>query len=500
MSESLRADPEDVDDKIGSFTHDPLGYVLYAFDWGQGELAKEPDNYPRTWQIELLREVGEKLKAGKSLQDAMLPVLEAVSSGHGIGKSALVAWIILWALSTFEDTRGIVTANTENQLKTKTWPELAKWHRLAINSHWFTYTATAIYSSEQKHEKTWRFDMVAWSEHKTEAFAGLHNKGKRVVLIFDEASAIPDKIWEVSEGALTDEGTEILWFAFGNPTRNTGRFHQCFNRMRHRWGNRRIDSRNVAGTNKVQIQQWIDDYGEDSDFVRIRVRGLHPRASNLQLIPSDLVAAAQKREAASRISDPLIMTLDIARGGDDNNVFRFRRGFDARSIKPIKIPGSETHDSMRLVSKAVELINEHKPHAFMYDGTGVGGPVGDRIRQLGFAVFEVQFGAASPDPKQANMRAYMYVRLKQWLLAGGAIDDDATLETDLTSVEFGHNTKDQLLLESKKSMKARGLASPDDGDALAMSFAFPVAPLEGPGSEHRGKLLADYDPFADPAA
>jgi hypothetical protein len=102
-------------------------------------------------------------------------------------------------LSTFEDTRGVVTSNTETQLKTKTWAELAKWHRLFIARDFFEFTATAIYSKAKDHDKTWRFDMIPWSVEKTEAFAGLHNKGKRIVVIFDEASAIPDKIFEVTE-------------------------------------------------------------------------------------------------------------------------------------------------------------------------------------------------------------------------------------------------------------------------------------------------------------
>jgi hypothetical protein len=325
----------------------------------------------------------------------------------------------------------------------------------------------------------------------------MHNKGKRILVIFDEASAIPDAIWEVTEGALTDEDTEIIWVAFGNPTRNTGRFRQCFGRLRHRWGNQQIDSREVEGTNKAQMAVWVSDYGEDSDFVRIRVRGRFPRASSMQFISSELVAEAAKREARSNVDDPLIMTLDIARGGDDNNVFRFRRGLDARSIKPVRIPGSETRDSMRLVSKALELLETHKPDAFFFDGTGVGGPVGDRIRQLGYEVFEVQFGSASPDPRYANMRAYIWQKGKEWLQNGGAIDDDETLETDLTSPEFFHNKRDQVVLESKEDMKDRGLPSPDDGDALMISFAFPVAPKMGPG---RGKIVTEYNPFENRAA
>ena len=484
-------DPEiELIEDMASFCHDPHGYVLYSFPWGEGELAGKSI---RKWQEKFLKRLGERLRAGEtSVQEA---IQEAIASGHGIGKSALVSWVILWAMSTMEDTRGVVTANTESQLKTKTWAELSKWHRLSINKHWFHFTATALYSVDKEHERSWRIDMVPWSERNTEAFAGLHNEGKRVLLIFDEASAIPDKIWEVSEGALTDENTEIIWFVFGNPTRNTGRFRQCFGKLKHRWGHSQIDSREVEGTNKAQLQKWVDDYGEDSDFVRVRVRGRFPRASNMQFISNDLVFEAQKREERWNITDPLLMMLDIARGGDDNCVIRFRRGLDAKSIKPIKIPGSEVRDSMKLVSLVVETINEKKPDYFFYDGTGVGGPVGDRIKQLGYTVFEVQFGSASPDPKYANLRAYMWGKAKDWLQSGGAIDQDEVLETDLTSVEYFHNKKDQLCLESKEDMKARGLASPDDGDALAMSFAFPVAPLPMPGEGGGSNFKSEYDPF-----
>ena len=176
-------------------------------------------------------------------------------------------------MSTFEDTRGIVTANTDGQLKTKTWPELSKWYRLCITKEWFTLTATAIYSVDVGHERTWRMDAIPWSKDNTEAFAGLHNQGKRILLIFDEASAIDDAIWEVADYALTDADTEIIWVVCGNPTRNTGRFIECSGKYRHRWSNHSVDSRTVRITNKKQIQAWIDDEGEDSDLEKFRGTG-----------------------------------------------------------------------------------------------------------------------------------------------------------------------------------------------------------------------------------
>ena len=478
----MSSNAELVAEEIGTFTHDPLKHVLYVYPWGEDGELKE-FNGPRQWQREFLKGLGDRLKAGKI--NHFEAIQEAVASGHGIGKSALVAWLIKWALDTFRDCRGVVTANTENQLKNKTWAELAKWHRLALNRDWFVLTATALYSADPDHEKTWRVDMVAWSENKTEAFAGMHNRGKRILIIFDEASAIPAPIWEVTEGALTDEDTEILWFVFGNPTRNTGRFRECFGRHKHRWSKGKgwqIDSREVDGTNKAQLQKWVDDYGEDSDFVRVRVRGLFPNASSMQFIPSSLVAEAMRRKGEWMRGDPLIMTFDVARGGDDNCVIRFRRGLDAKSIKPIRIPGSEVPDSMILCAKVVNLIEQYKPDAFFFDETGLGGPVGDRIKQLGYLVMGINFGGHSPDPHYANMRAYMYMMGREWLQRGGALPDDPQLEMDLTSVEYSHDRHDKIILESKEHMKERGLSSPDDGDALMMSFAFHVAPVEGMGA------------------
>lgn len=489
---------EQLCDDIAEFEYDPLGFVMFAYDWGHGDL--EGKEGPREWQREFLERVGRELQAKSTTPNRVIQ--EAVASGHGIGKSALLGMLICWAMSTKEDTRGIITAGTEPQLKTKTWPEISKWFRLAINSHWFTVEATSIYSNQKGRKDSWRFDRVTWNKSRTEAFAGLHNEGKRIIVVFDEASQIDDVIWEVTDGALTDENTDIIFCAFGNPTRNTGAFRRCFGASRGRWSGgspMQIDSRKVEGTNKKFLNDLVNEYGEDSDRVRVRVRGLFPRASDLQFISSDLVTAAQERYVKTMPDQPLIMALDVARGGDDNCVFRFRRGLDARSIAPVRIPGTEVkNDDNRLVSVATELLRIHKPDGFFVDGTGVGGFLINWLRSMGHDVTEVQFGAASPDPngKTKNMRAYMWARMREWLAHGG-IDDSVLLQEDLTGVEYDHDEQDRLRLEKKEHMKERGLASPDDGDALAMTFAYHVEPKNNPNAYHGdGGSLASYNPLA----
>ena len=463
----------DLDDELVALAleceHDPLLYVETAFPWGEGELKGRSI---REWQRRALQSIGDRLKNGSiTIQEA---ILEAIASGHGIGKSALVAWIILWAMSTKEDTRGVVTANTENQLKTKTWAEVAKWHRMCAFKPWFTMTATALFSKEKAHEKTWRMDMTPWSENNTEAFAGLHNEGKRILLIFDEASAIPDLIWEVAEGALTDENTEIIWCVFGNPTRANGRFRECFRKFKHRWTTQQIDSRNVDGTNNEQIKKWAEDFGENSDFFKIRVRGVFPASSNSQYVPTEVIDKAMSGEIPDVKGMPLIMSLDVARGGSDNCVFRFRRGLDGRSIPPIVYPGSEMRDSMRLAAAAVVLLDRYNPDAFFVDETGVGGPIVDRIKQYGYQCTGVNFASKSPDPMYANMRAYMYFKLVEWLRAGGVIEDNDDLRTELEATDYKTDSKDRLLLISKDDIKKLIGVSPDDADALALLHAMPV--------------------------
>ena len=299
--------------------------------------------------------------------------------------------VVDWAMSTCAETRCVVTANTEGQLRTKTWPEIGKWTRMLENADWWRVPAMSMYEAE--HEKSWRADAIPWSENNTEAFAGLHNEGKRVLLVFDEASPISDKVWEVAEGALTDKDTEIIWLAFGNPTRNTGRFRECFGKYRHLWRTMQIDSRTVEGTNRAYLDELVETYGEDSDIVRVRVRGQFPAQAVSQFISSEAVDMARTRRLQSfDAGAPLVLGVDISRFGDDQSVIRGRKGRDGRIIPPIKWRGMDTVFS---AGKIAEAINKYQPDAVFIDGGGVGGGVIDLLKAQNYRVTEVNFGAAA---------------------------------------------------------------------------------------------------------
>lgn len=498
---------------MGQFFDDPLGWVMYSFDWNNDPSLQvvelvEPwaSRYgcqygPDEWACRFLERVGAKVREnGFNGSEAVPAQRHATSSGHGIGKSAITSWLILWIMSTRPHCKGVVTANTADQLSSKTWSELGKWKKRCITGHWFDVTTGkgAMKIVHNDFPETWRCDAQTCREENSESFAGLHAATSTPFYIFDEASAVPDKIWEVAEGGLTDG--EPMWFVFGNPTRNTGRFFECFNKFRHRWETQQIDSRSVQITNKATIQEWVNDYGEDSDFVRVRVRGIFPQASSLQFIPRNLVDEAMARTPpqSSMQGRVAVVGVDVARFGDDQSVVRTRVGRDAATFPALRF---RNLDTMQLTSRIVEQVKTLRAGGFsvviFVDGGGVGGGVIDRLRQLGYDVIEVQFGAKADDQKKyANKRAEIWARMRDWL-AGGCLAKDEALATDLTAVEYGFRPDDSILLESKESMKKRGLASPDDADALAVTFAQPVAEFMGGDDAPPPRAKArEHDPYA----
>lgn len=479
---------------MGRLAHDPLKFVLYAYPWGKQGTPLEHMKGPQDWQREELEYIGQQLRA-----DPYQHVRCATASGHGIGKSAFVGWIVDWGMATFPNTRIIVTANTAPQLRTKTWPEIHTWWQRCICGGWFNIEGLKMwYSAQAGYEQTWRADAVTWSVNNTEAFAGLHNLGKRIIIIFDEASAIDDRIWEVTEGALTDKQTEIIWLAFGNPTRNTGRFRDCFRKYRDKWKTWKIDSRNVEITDKEQLAEWAETYGVDSDFFKIRVRGEFPDAAAGQLISTTLVERAQSVVYKEDISQgaPVILGVDIAReGGDSCSVWR-RQGLVAQRLyKTQKV------NTMEFSVRLANILKEQQPDAAFLDMGNVGAAVYDNLKAWGFSnVFGIYFGGEAVDKRvYLNKRIEMWDSLRQWLEDGGCLPRGGTPEAqdiyeDLIAPDSFYNGKGLKQLEKKEEMKKRGLQSPDDGDALALTFAAPVV-KESHAHAVGGRVKVNYDPF-----
>lgn len=460
---------------------DPEAFVLFAFPWGQPNTPLAKFSGPRKWQREVLRSIGAHIKAnqGKIQMDTLR---QAVSSGRGIGKSALVSWLILWMMTTRIGATVIVSANSEAQLRSVTWGELSKWAAMLINAHWWEISATKLLPAQwltelverdlKKGARYWAAEGKLWSEENPDSYAGVHNHDG-MMLIFDEASGIPDAIWSVGAGFFTENILDRYWFAFSNPRRNTGYFFECFNSKRNFWNTRNIDARTVEGTDKQVYEQIIAEYGEDSSQARIEVYGEFPSAGEDQFISPQLVDEAQARPKYQDTSAPIIVGVDPARSGADSTVILARQGRDIISIKRY-----QGEDTMTIVGRVIEAIEEFRPALTVIDEGGLGYGILDRLTEQRYKVRGVNFGWKSSKPIMwGNRRAEMWGAMREWLRTA-SIPTDRQLKSDLIGPTKRPDSKGTIFLEGKKEMKARGLASPDAADALAVTFAFPVAHRE----------------------
>lgn len=470
------------------FEDDPVGFTYYAFPWGEPGTDLEKFTGPEAWQLEIL----EAVRDGLMSLDTAIRI--SIRSGHGIGKSAMVSILILWAMLK-EDTRGVVTANSERQLRTKTWAELGKWFNMYIGRELFRLTATSLFPADKDKLFTWRIDMVPWSEHNTTAFQGLHNQGKRILIVFDEASEIPKIIWTTAQGALSDANTQIIWFAAGNPTEPSGEFYAIHQEgpfdeetgeNLNPWLCRAIDSRSVSFSNKKELARQIkaDPEGLSSDIIKVRILGEFPSSGFTTFISRAMVMEAQSRDQPGS-NEPVILGVDVARFGKAWSVVYPRQGRDARSRPRLKVQG---HDTMQVVDLVLKAMALYRTTLVAVDGGGVGGGVIDRLRQLGHTVYEVQFGSkATPHlapsnrekARYFNKRAEIWGSLRDWL-RGGALPDDPQLLEALCGPKQKISNEDIILLEAKEALTDRleregTVADLDSADALAITFAIDMA-------------------------
>ena len=460
---------------------DPEAFVLLAFPWGQANTPLERFDGPRKWQRRVLRMLRDHIAANRG-QLEMDTLRAAVSSGRGIGKSALVSWLILWMLTTRIGSTVMVSANSEAQLRGVTWGELTKWAAMAINSHWWEISATKLVPAQwltqiverdlKKGTRYWAAEGRLWSEENPDAYAGTHNMDG-MMLIFDEASGIADAIWPVGAGFFTENILDRYWFAFSNPRKNTGYFFECFHGKRDFWKTMQIDARTVEGTDPRVYQQIIDEYGEDSPQARVEVYGEFPAQGEDQFIAPRLVEDAEKRPAWKDPSAPIVLGVDPARSGADSTVIVARQGRDLLAIRRYR-----GDDTMTVVGHVIEAIEDFQPALTVIDEGGLGYGILDRLVEQRYKVRGVNFGwKAKASIMWGNKRAELWGTMRDWLKSA-SIPKDRQLKTDLTAPKTKPDSSGTVYLESKKDMKSRGLASPDAADALACTFAFPLAHRE----------------------
>jgi hypothetical protein len=402
----------------------------------------------------------------------------AVGAGHGIGKTGLGAAAVHWFISTRPHPAIVATANTETQLRTKLWRELAKLNNHAANKDWFEWRTSTF---TMFNDPTAQAQAIAWSEDNPEAFAGTHEQ--HVLGLFDEASAIARVIFNVFAGAMTTPGAR--WLLLGNSTRNEGYFYDAVHgKLKARkpgdlgrglWNSFVVPSWESPFVDPTWVEEMKSTLGEDSDEFRVRVAGLPPRFDAEQFIPREFVTNAMERTVPMFNRWPLILGVDVGHTNDRSTMVPRRGKKVLPKIEVIR--GERTTDFARRIAEEIRFYREEhglKAQAII-EAIGMGVGVVETLEDMGYGdqVWGVNTGTRAAEPElYTNLRCEMWGRMKEWLEGDVEMPNHPELNDDLTTLKRKPNgISSALRLESKDEMRRRGVKSPDVADALALTFA-----------------------------
>ncbi len=402
----------------------------------------------------------------------------SVASGHGIGKTTALAWCIYWQLALFDVCKILCTAPTGSQISDALWAELAQWHNIAL----------ALYRSQIAigKDRAYRLDnpsaafAVARTSRKEnpEALQGKHSPNMSFIL--DEASGIPDVVYEYGRGSMSTPGSRVI--LAGNPTNADGFFFDTHHKNRQYWNCFQFSSADSPLADKAYIEEIAREYGEESDYYGVRILGRFPSSSFCQMIPTLLVDSAYGKvfPRHSYSFAPTVLGVDVAWEGDDRSAVVLRQG-----VRSEVLEWWGKIDNMRLAEIVARHWKEQHADACFVD-LGWGAGVIDRLRQLGWSPIKVAFGGAPEESRFADKRTEMWFRIREWLEQGGALPADDALRQDLIAPLYSMTPAGKIKMESKRDLKARRRPSPDLGDALALCFASDIAKVkEWEFSQHR---------------
>jgi len=394
----------------------------------------------------------------------------SIKSGHGVGKSSLLAWVITWFLSTYAGSRIGCTAPTQHQLFDILWAELKKWYSKITNpliKSMLVLTATRFYCVSDP--ENWY--AVARTSGTPEGLQGLH--ADHFLFIVDEASGVEECMFEVIEGALSTQGA--LCIMTGNPTQVSGTFYNSFHKDSKHWEKFTFSCADSENVDQSYVDRMKSKYGEDSDIYRVRVLGEFPKAASNTLIPLSYVETAFNNDFSRNEKASLVLGIDVARFGDDYTEMVVRQDKHILDWETFS-----KQSTMETVGRAMMFINKYKDkEIYIYiDDTGVGGGVTDRLLELteempNVTVLGVNNGSRAMDADRfKNRGAELWVLMKDKIRAM-CIKRDDDLQGQLVSRKYEIESSGKIKLESKKIMKERGLPSPDKADALSLAMIDP---------------------------
>ena len=411
---------------------------------------------PQKWQAEALRAVARNDRV-------------SIASGHGVGKTAFQSWLVLWWLMTHYPCKIAVTANTAHQLSDVLWTEIDKWAR-KLPETWkdlldFKSDKISLKGSSDS------FAVARTSRRENpEALQGFHSEN--MLFLCEEASGIPDVVFQVGEGAMSTAGAKTVMC--GNPTRSEGFFYDSHHGQRSKWHAMTVSCEDAPTTVSPEfLENMKEKYGEDSNVYRVRVLGQFPTQSDDVLLPLYLVEEATKRDVEASPTTPVVWGVDVARFGGDRSAVAKRQG--QVLLEPIK-----TYQGRDLMEMAGIVLSEYeacpymlRPVAIYIDAIGIGAGLADRLRELDLPAVAVQVSESASLKERFNrLRDELFWNTREWFEARDChIPEDQTLIQELTAVRYSYLSSGKLKIESKDEMKRRGQRSPDVADAFVLTFA-----------------------------
>lgn len=389
----------------------------------------------------------------------------SIRSGHGVGKSALDAWAVLWFMCTHFPAKVPITAPTAHQLEDVLHPEIGAWLRKmpeALQGE-FTLKADRLVLNAAPAESFAAFR--TGNKSNPDALQGFHSDN--LMFILDEASGIDPIVFEVAEGALSTPGARVMMT--GNPTRTSGYFFESHHAQRSHWHTMRVSCSDSSRVSDDYIER-MKRYGVDSNIYRVRVLGDFPKADDDAVIPLEWAEAAIGREVAP-VPGPIIWGLDVARFGDDRTALAKRQ--NNALLEPIR--SWRNLDTMQTAGRVMQEYENSpkKPETILVDVIGIGAGVVDRLKEMGLPVFGVNV-AERPSSKDRFMRYRdeLWFEGRDWFESRDCVmPNDAELIGELTTVKYEVLSTGKVQVNSKEKMKREGLVSPDLADAFLLTFA-----------------------------
>ena len=426
---------------IAAYKDDPVGFVTIV-------LGATPD----AWQARVMRDVarGERRIS--------------VRAGHGVGKSAFCAWLSIWHMVCRYPQKTVMTAPTAGQLFDALFVEVKYW----INKLPAPIRALFEMTSEKVTLKAAPeasfISARTSSADRPEALAGIHSE--YVLLIVDEASAVPEPVFESAAGSMS--GHSAATILIGNPTRNSGMFFRTHHALASEWRTYHVSCLDSPRVAPDFVKQISDTYGPDSGAYRVRVLGEFALRDDDTLIPAELVDSAMSRDVTLDTKEPFVYGLDVARFGDDRSVLCKRRGNVVTEFRVW-----QGLDLMQLTGAIVNEAKVDTPAEICVDSIGLGSGVADRLRELGYTVRDVNVSESSAmNPTAAKLRDELWLSVKEWLNARACkLPKLPELRQELVAPTYTFTSSGKVKVEGKQEMKRRGMRSPDLADSLCISFA-----------------------------